>query len=107
MAGTMVLIEIIRDADLGAELETLLTTAGVKAEPASAGGRNTGVRIPATTMADCRQAGKIIAAWVKESPHDFKLRIDGPRADSTLHRLRTSYDEEMICESIAAAVGLQ
>jgi hypothetical protein len=92
---------------LGDALHQYLIATGVPAEPSITETGNHGVQVPARSTAECRRAGKAVAAWVEQVPIDFKLRIDGPFADSTLHRLGTEYDEEIISESIEAAAYRQ
>jgi hypothetical protein len=87
--------------DRRGDLHEALSSAGFAVEQVSQG-----VRIPVTTLTDCRKAGRHVASFVSDNP-GTKLRIDGPGGTATLHRLGQDDDEEIISGYLATCAYLQ
>ena len=65
------------------------------------------MEVSVSSFEECRRLGSHIAQFISGSEEVLPLRVDGPGADSTLRRLGTPDDCEMISGLLASSARLQ
>ena len=59
------------------------------------------------TMAECVDIGTVIAEFVNSEEGAFKVHVDGPGGESTLHRVRTDHLANSVARIVAVSAGFQ
>ena len=59
------------------------------------------------TVAECVDIGSVIAEFVNSEEGAFKVHVDGPGGESTLHRIRTDHLADSIARLVAVSAGFQ